>query len=157
MYFLTSCGFFSTKNNLQYSTLKSFSFKTTTKEDVIRQLGQPNEILVDGNRQTLHYNDKANSHQRASIYISSATNLLDSYLWIPPLDEKESKFDGAISNFGKTSFEELPDIYSLPHFISSTVRVKDKKNGISIMYNRHTKAVDAIGFSGSKERSTSFQ
>ena len=156
---LSSC--ITTKKNndiLIYKSLHELKMNSSTKEEIINKFGLPDEVKNnDGTYQTLIYNDKKTKYQRASINISTVNNRINSYLWIPFEGEKESKFDGAISNFGKTSFEELPDIYSLPHFISSTVRVKDKKNGISIMYNRHTKAVDAIGFSGPQDRSTSSQ
>ena len=131
---------------------------SATKEDIINKFGQPDEVdNSDDNDQALIYNDKETKYHKASIYINSTTNLLDRYMWIPMDGEKESKLDGATSSFGKTSFVELPDIYSLPCHISSIARIRDDKNGISIMYNKKTKHVDAIGYSGSKERSTSSQ
>lgn len=143
---------------LSYKSLHELKINSSSKEEIINKFGLPDEVKNnDGSYQTLIYNDKKTKYHRASINISTHNNRINSYLWIPFEGEKESTFDGAISNFGKTSFEELPDIYSLPHFISSTVRVKDKKNGISIMYNKHTKTVDAIGFSGNQERKTSSQ
>ena len=156
---ISSCISYTKKSStLSYQSLHQLKINSSTKEEIINKFGLPDEVKNnDGTYQTLIYNDKKTKYHRTSINISTANNRIINYLWIPFEGEKESKFDGAISNFGKTSFEELPDIYSLPHFISSTVRVKDKKNGISIMYNKHTKSVDAIGFFGSPDRTTSSQ
>ncbi len=146
------------KNTLTYQSLREMKISSATKEDIINKFGQPNEIdNRDGTDQALIYNDKETKYQRASIYINTTTNLLDRYMWIPIEGEKESKLDGATSSFGQTSFIELPDIYSLPCHISSIARIRDEKNGISIMYNKNTKDVDAIGYSGNQERSTSSQ
>ena len=103
--FLSSCAMQTTKSNMNYSTLKSFNFKTTTKEDVIRQLGQPNEILLRSNHQTLLYNDKIKKYHRASVNISTTTNLVTDFAWVPFPDEKESKIDGALLNLDKNSFK----------------------------------------------------
>ncbi len=153
---LSSCALQTTKSSMNYSTLKNFSFKTTTKEDVIRHLGQPNEILLRKNHQTLLYNDKIKKYHRASININTSTNLVTGYAWVPFPDEKESKIDGALSNLDKNFFIEIADPNSASaHYISAMVQLTDTKNGMTIMYDKRTKTVDAIAFFSTQERSTS--
>ena len=108
------------------------------------------------NHQTLLYNDKVKKYHRASINISTTTNLVTEYAWVPFPDENESEIDGALSGLDVRSFKEFADPASAnAHYISSMVQLVDKKNGITILYNKQTKDVDAIAFFSNQERNTS--
>lgn len=161
IFMLISSCITNTKRNssLTYQALKELKLNVATSEDVIRKFGQPDETKNnDSSYKTFYYYDKVEKYHRASLNIDTATNLLINYLWIPFPDEKESEIDGALSDFDKASFKEFPDPSAAKaHYISSKVQLIDKTNGITIMYNKRTKYVDAIGFTSYRERSTSSQ
>lgn len=157
---ISSCVTNTKKNNiLTYQSFKELKVNIATEEDVIKKLGQPGEIENnDDGTKTFYYYDKIKKYQRISLNIDTANNLLINCLWIPFPDEKESEIEGALSGFDKSSFKELPDPRAAKaHYISSMMYLIDKKNGITILYNRRTKDVDAIGFTSYRERSTSSQ
>ncbi len=156
LFVCTSCSSLPVKNSLNYSKLKIFDFSSTTKKDVIDQLGQPDDIIFRNNHQTLLYNDKVKKYHRASINISTSTNLVTGYVWVPFPNEKEFKIDTAMSDFDKASFKETEDPNTVnAHYISYTVQLVDERNGITIMYNKSTKSVDAIAFFNKLDRTTS--
>ncbi len=147
-----------TKNNniLTYQSLKELKINVATSEEVIKKFGQPGEVENNNDgTQTFYYYDKIKKYQRISMNINTTTNLVTDYAWVPFSDEKESEIDGALSGLDRKSFKEFPDPASVnAHYISSMVQLVDEKNGITILYNKHTKDVDAIGFSDNQETKT---
>ncbi len=158
--FISSC-ITNTKNNnvLTYQSFKELKVNVATREDVIKKFGQPGEVENNSDgTQTFYYYDKVKKYQRISLNIDTSNNILINNLWIPFPNEKESEIDGALSGFDKESFKEFPDPSAAKaHYISSMLYLIDKKNGITILYNKRTKYVDAIGFTSYRERSTSSQ
>jgi len=124
----------------------------TTKDQVLRILGEPREIMdpkklknvkdVEKFSETWEFGE--GEHSRLSLYFPQGGTLLESWTWHVRMREPEQKLKKAMNLFSNASWEASTDRWINPHSFPNDCYFESKTNGVTISYNRARNEVFTI-------------
>ena len=141
----TSVSNYSKASALKFSTVLNFQIGTTNQADVVNILGEPSNVEQSDNYFIMNYNDPKTDFQKLSVNINKSDKKLLSLFWSPEKDDLERSLDYSKKIIHNAHYRVEEDKKIPSHVVSSGIFFYiDRKAGITIRYDKHRDAVEAI-------------
>lgn len=131
------------QRDFSFQSAERLQISKSTISDMQMKFGKPSEVKHTADTETWTYRDPNNDYQRLTATFNKAS-VLQSLIWIPQSNEKETELQNIKNYFPEANFKAIPSPDTNPHAISSMISYIDEKLGMTILYQVGRNAVEAI-------------
>jgi hypothetical protein len=134
---------------LSFDVLAKLAPGSVTKAQLSKLLGKPTEIinfkdLPDSKETGMSWKYEENGLGRLTVFFDEGSEVASSWIWHVYDGDPEQNIKTAMSRYVPASWEPETDKWINPHNHPNECYFKDKKEGVSLEYNRTRKEVFSI-------------